>query len=109
GFSFWAASRQWHDTFRHATMSSSQEKSLPATERKLQQTRTDGQAARSRDLSHLAILGMGAASMLALTPTFFEQMQRAMGRQLVFDAAVVRSPDAMVERLQTMVSLGLLA
>ncbi len=90
-------------------MSSSQEKSLPATERKLQKTRTDGQAARSRDLSHLAILGMGAASMLVLTPTFFEQMQRAMGRQLVFDATVVRSPDAMVERLQAMVSLGLLA
>ena len=90
-------------------MSSSQEKSLPATERKLQKTRTDGQAARSRDLSHLAILGMGAATMLALIPNFFELMQQAMGRQLVFDAAVVRSPDAMVERLQGMVSLGLMA
>ncbi|EKD98567.1 MAG: Flagellar biosynthetic protein FlhB, partial [uncultured bacterium] len=37
-------------------MESSQEKSLPATERKLQKTREDGQGARSRDLSHLAIL-----------------------------------------------------
>lgn len=41
-------------------MSSSQDKNLPATERKLQKARSDGQAARSRDLSHLAILGMGA-------------------------------------------------
>ncbi len=90
-------------------MSSSQDKNLPATERKLQKTRTDGQAARSRDLSHLAILGMGAASMLVLAPNFFEHMQQAMGRQLVFDAAVVRSPAAMVERLQSMVLLGLMA
>lgn len=90
-------------------MSSSQDKNLPATERKLQKTRTDGQAARSRDLSHLAILGMGAASLLGLTPLFFEHMQLAMGRLMVFDAAIVRSPAAMVERLQGMVLLGLLA
>lgn len=90
-------------------MSSSQDKDLPATERKLQKTRTDGQAARSRDLSHLAILGVGAVSMLALAPNFFEHMQQALGRQLVFDATVVRSPAAMVERLQSMVLLGLMA
>ncbi|MFX0590851.1 EscU/YscU/HrcU family type III secretion system export apparatus switch protein, partial [Glaesserella parasuis] len=45
-------------------MDSSQDKSLPATERKLQKTRSDGQGARSRDLSHLAILGTGALMML---------------------------------------------
>ena len=47
-------------------MSSSQDKNLPATARKLQKARTDGQAARSRDLSHLAVLGMGAVSVLVL-------------------------------------------
>lgn len=45
-------------------MSESQDKNLPATERKLQKTREDGQGARSRDLSHLAILGTGALLML---------------------------------------------
>ena len=49
-------------------MESSQERNLPATERKLQKARTDGQAARSRDLSHLAILGMGALALLVLGP-----------------------------------------
>ncbi|MDI4667206.1 EscU/YscU/HrcU family type III secretion system export apparatus switch protein, partial [Xanthobacter autotrophicus] len=49
--------------------SSSQDKQLPATERKLQQAREEGQAARSRDLSHLAVLGMGAVSTYALAPT----------------------------------------
>ena len=70
-------------------MESSQEKSLPATERKLQKTREDGQGARSRDLSHLAILGAGAGCLMVWTPELMEHMQRAMGQQLSFDAATV--------------------
>ena len=58
-------------------MESSQEKSLPASERKLQKARGDGQGARSRDLSHLAILGAGAACMLLLAPTLMDHMQLA--------------------------------
>ncbi len=43
-------------------MESSQDESLPATDRKLQKTRKDGQtSARSRDLGHLAVLGVGCA------------------------------------------------
>ena len=91
------------------TMSSSQDKNLPASEQKLRKTRRDGQAARSRDLSHLAILGMGAVSLVVLAPSLLEQLQRALAQQLVFDAAVVRTPAAMLERLQRMVLVGLLA
>ena len=91
------------------TMSSSQDKNLPASEQKLRKTRRDGQAARSRDLSHLAILGMGAVSLVVLAPSLLEQLQRALAQQLVFDAAVVRTPAAMLERLQGMVLVGLLA
>src|SRR5690606_37723081 len=90
-------------------MSSSQEKSLPATERKLQKARTDGQAARSRDLSHLAILGTGAACMLALAPELFEHLQLAMGQALKFDANAVHATDSMLKRLQSMLSVGLMA
>lgn len=50
-------------------MSSSQDKNLPATARKLQKARDDGQTARSRDLSHLAILGVGAVALLVLAPS----------------------------------------
>jgi flagellar biosynthetic protein FlhB len=39
--------------------SSSQDRNLPASERKLQKARDDGQVARSRDLSHLAVLVVG--------------------------------------------------
>ncbi|QPN30155.1 flagellar biosynthesis protein FlhB [Diaphorobacter sp. JS3051] len=90
-------------------MDSSQDKNLPATERKLQKARTDGQAARSRDLSHLAILGMGAVALLALAPWFVEYLQRAMRMQLVFDAATVQAPGQMLARMQSMVGVGLLA
>ena len=90
-------------------MESSQEKSLPASERKLQKTRADGQGARSRDLSHPAILGVGAACMLILMPTLMEHMQRAMGEQLVFNAATVMAPGNMLTRLQSMVGIGIVA
>ena len=90
-------------------MESSQDKDLPASERKLQKARTDGQAARSRDLSHLAILGTGAACMLALAPELFEHLQLAMGQALKFDANAVHATDSMLKRLQSMLSVGLMA
>src|SRR3990167_1941468 len=108
-FRFPGCSRQWHDTSRHATMESSQEKSLPASERKLQKTREDGQGERSRDLSHLAILGAGAACLLVLAPQLMDHMQLAMSQQLAFDAATVMAPGTMLKRLQDMVVVGLVA
>ena len=49
-------------------MDSSQDRQLPATAHKLEQARQDGQAPRSRDLSHLAVLGTGSVAVLALLP-----------------------------------------
>lgn len=89
--------------------SSSQDKNLPATERKLQKARTDGQGARSRDLSHIAILGMGAAAMFVLAPYLIEHMQRAMSQQLAFNAATVQSPGTMLKRLVDMSVIGIVA
>ena len=90
-------------------MESSQEKSLPASERKLQKAREDGQGARSRDLSHLAILGAGAACMLLLAPQLMDRMQWAMSQQLAFNAATVMAPGTMLSRLQDMVIVGVIA
>lgn len=90
-------------------MESSQDRNLPATERKLQKARTDGQGARSRDLSHLAILGTGAAGMLVFAQPLFEHLLRAIGQQLVFDATTVHTPAYMLTRLQGMAFVGILA
>ena len=89
--------------------SNSQDKSLPATERKLQKAIDDGQVTRSRDLGHLAVLGVGAMMMMALAPILFERLQLHMARQMSFDAATMRSPGAMLDRLQDMAVWGTIA
>ena len=89
--------------------SSSQDKQLPATERKLQQAREEGQAARSRDLSHLAVLGMGAVSTYALAPSLIEHLQRAIAHHLSFNAETVLATGSMLLRLQDMAFVGVAA
>ncbi len=88
-------------------MESSQDKSLPATARKLQKTRENGQTSRSRDLTHLAVLGMGCAMVLAGGPTLLQHMRLEMGRQFSFDGATVLVPQLMLERLSSMMLLGI--
>lgn len=90
-------------------MDSSQDKNLPATERKLQKTRKDGQGARSRDLSHLAILGMGAVAMLVGAQPLIGHLKLAFIQQFSFDARTVLAPAQMLDRLLQMGAIGLAA
>jgi len=88
--------------------SSSQDRNLPASERKLQKARSEGQVARSTDLTHLAVLGAGAAAVMTLSPILFERLKLALSQQLSFNSATVLHPDTMLTRLQDMVLAGLL-
>lgn len=88
--------------------SSSQDRNLPASERKLKKARDDGQVARSRDLSHLAVLGTGALSLMVLAPLMFDQLKLHLSRQLAFDANAINHPQVMLSRLQDMALTGLL-
>jgi len=87
---------------------SSQDRDLPASERKLQKARDDGQVNRSRDLAHLAVLGSGALGLIALMPLGFDHLQRGLSQQLSFNATTLLRPDSMMQRLQDMVGVGLL-
>jgi flagellar biosynthetic protein FlhB len=89
-------------------MESSQDRNLPASERKLQKARDDGQVARSRDLSHLAVLGAGALSLMVLAPLMFDRLKLALGQQLSFDASSVAHPEIMLTRMKDMATMGLL-
>ncbi|TXT38921.1 MAG: flagellar biosynthetic protein FlhB [Comamonadaceae bacterium] len=89
--------------------SSSQDRNLPASERKLQKARDDGQVARSRELSNLAILGGGALSLMWLAPLMLERLQTQLSLQLIFDAHAVQEPLSMINRLASMVTVGLVA
>jgi flagellar biosynthetic protein FlhB len=89
--------------------SSSQDRNLPASERKLQKAREDGQVARSHDLSHLAVLGGGAVSFFFLAPIMVTRIQNEFSLQLMFDAHATQDPSVMLHRLGTMVMVGLVA
>ena len=86
----------------------SQDRNLPASERKLKKARDDGQVSRSEDLKHLAVLGTGAVAILVLAPTFFERLKESMGKQLTFNASLVQQPDSMLHRLGEATIVGLM-
>jgi flagellar biosynthetic protein FlhB len=87
--------------------SSSQDKNLPASERKLKKARDEGQVSRSRELTHLAVLGAGALTLMTLAPGMFDTLKIQLGRQLSFNTLALRDPQTMLTRLQDMVSVGL--
>ncbi|MEZ5664939.1 MAG: EscU/YscU/HrcU family type III secretion system export apparatus switch protein [Burkholderiaceae bacterium] len=87
--------------------SSSQDKSLPATPQRLKKAREEGQVARSKDLSNLAVLGGGALMLLALAPMGFEALRTALRSQLTFDQSALRDPQQMLERLGEAMVQGL--
>jgi flagellar biosynthetic protein FlhB len=85
----------------------SQDRNLPASERKLKKARDDGQVSRSTDLSHLAVLGAGALAVMLLSPLLFEQLKLDIARKLTFDAASVLQPGAMLTRLGDSTTVGI--
>ena len=87
--------------------SGSQDRNLPASERKLSKAREDGQVSRSQDLSHLAVLGTGALCMLALAPVLFERLLQVISRSLSFDATTVHQTGTMLTRLGDATAIGL--
>jgi len=89
--------------------SSSQDRNLPASQRKLQKAREDGQVSRSRDFGHLAVLGGGALTLFALAPGMFGQLKLSLSQQLSFDATTVLHSQNMLTRLHDMAVTGLIA
>jgi flagellar biosynthetic protein FlhB len=85
----------------------SQDRNLPASERKLKKAKDDGQVSRSEDLSHLAVLGTGAVCLLILAPTLFQRLQHSVSQQLSFDAASIAQTGSMLTRLSDTTTIGL--
>jgi flagellar biosynthetic protein FlhB len=78
---------------------SSQDKQLPASERKLKKAREEGQVVRSRDLGHFLVILAATGVLMALTPVWMEKMQLELSTGLRFDARTVANPAMMGERL----------
>jgi flagellar biosynthetic protein FlhB len=86
-----------------------QDRTLPASPRKIEKAREQGQVARSRDLSHFAALGLGVALLGAFAPEATAALARWLGESLRLDPAFVREPQAMTERLAGLGAWMLLA
>ena len=78
---------------------SAQQKNLPASQRKLDKARADGQVARSRDLGHFAaVAGGGALLMLAAGPAA-GWLRDALARSLRLDRTQSLGADAIGQQL----------
>ncbi len=78
---------------------SPQDRNLPASQRKIDKARADGQVARSRDLGHLGAIGAGVALLAFFAPGFADATRSLLLSGLRFDAALLAAPGAMVQRL----------
>ena len=74
--------------------SSSQDKNLPATPRRLQKAREEGQVPRSRDLLHLVVLGGGLLMLSMLVPWGYDQLRTGMRASMTFDLSLIQHPEA---------------
>ncbi|MBL8325843.1 MAG: EscU/YscU/HrcU family type III secretion system export apparatus switch protein [Rubrivivax sp.] len=83
-------------------------RTLPATPRKLERARRQGQVARSRDLGHFLALGAGVALLGAFSPELTRWLAQALAEALRFDVAQLAGPQAMVERLTGLAATMLL-
>jgi flagellar biosynthetic protein FlhB len=68
---------------------SGQDKSLPASARKIERAREEGQVARSRDVGHALVLGASFAMLGVLMPWIFERLTALMRTGLRFDRAAL--------------------
>src|SRR5437016_151506 len=85
-----------------------QDRNLPASQRKLEKARAEGQVARSRDLGHFAAIAAGGAVLALAAPATAAWLKELLLRGLAFDAAMLRAPETMTTRLGDL-GLGLVA
>ncbi len=88
--------------------SSTQDRNLPATPRRLQKAREDGQVPRSRDLSHFMVLGGGLLFLSLLVPWGFDRMREGMRSSFTFDRDSLRHPEEILRLLGDGVGTGLM-
>ena len=78
---------------------SAQDRNLPASARKLEKARKDGQVARSRDLGHFAAVAAAGLLLAVVAPELAGWLKNILVAGLQFDARLLAEPDAMTTRL----------
>ncbi|MDO8276220.1 MAG: flagellar type III secretion system protein FlhB, partial [Serpentinimonas sp.] len=80
---------------------------LPATPRRLQKAREDGQVPRAKDLSNLVVVAGGLVLLWLSTAWAYERMSQIMRISYGFNAETLRHPEVMLEVLARAVVEGL--
>jgi len=86
---------------------SSQNKTLPATPRKIQKAREDGQVARSRDLGHAAVVAGTLLALVVAAPLLTVALGDLMAAGLRLSPAVTTEAPRLGEHLAAMAGLAL--
>ena len=81
---------------------SSQDRNLPASQRKLKKARDEGQVARSRDFGHFIAIGTCGALLASFAPLVADWLQQMLMVGLRFDASAVQNTELMGERLSAL-------
>ena len=78
---------------------SAQDKHLPASQRKIEKAREDGQVARSRDLGHFGAVAGGGALLVVLAPAATGWLRELVTQGLTFNNAQLAGTAPMGEHL----------
>ena len=84
-----------------------QDRNLPASAKKIERSRAEGQLPRSRDLGHFAMMLAGGAMLSAGAPQAVDWLQHMLDFSLRFDAQALAKPGMMTERLSDLGLRGL--
>ena len=79
-----------------------QDRNLPASPKKIERSRAEGQLPRSRDLPHFAMMVAGGAVLSIGGPQIVERLRQMLAAGLHFDARLLARPGFMGERLVDM-------
>lgn len=85
-----------------------QDRNLPASAKKIERSRAEGQVPRSRDLGHFAMMAVGGGLLAALSPQAVDWLQQLLVSSLRFDAQQLATPGIMTTRLADLALRGLL-
>ena len=78
----------------------SQDRTQPATPKRIAKAREEGQVARSKDLGHFAAIAAGGSVLVATMPMLADWMKQILLHGLRFDLAMVQNTGFMTARLQ---------
>jgi flagellar biosynthesis protein FlhB len=81
---------------------SSQDRNLPASQRKLNKAREEGQVVRSRDLGHFVAMAACGAMLVAAAPLAADWLKQMLMQGLQFDRAAIQDTGFMGERLMAL-------